>query len=571
MARLGPVGPRPERVLLSRSGGSAGIAAREKAVVDLLSTTGAQIVVTGGDLPNLTGFGAIVLLGIGPHLGDDSADRLAEAARAGASILALLDDESAPGRGISELLGVTSSPALAEGEWFPKVVAGPHELTDRLPDEFSVVDRPVAVQIVRDDARYLLAISVAHRDLPVVTERRLGAGRVLVSGLGATTQSLSSPAVTTVLRRALAPAGELASRARTIGMAVLGYGPYGGMGLYHGLAAAATPGLELIGACDSDPGRRKAAEEEFPGLRPYATAEELLTDDDVELVVVATPPSTHFTLARQLLDAGRHVALEKPMCLTVAEADELIELAALAGLVLTVHQSRRWDGDFVALRDLIGSGAVGSLFNVETFVGGFEHPCRAWHSEVAVSGGAVYDWGSHHLDWILQLMGTPPTRLVAHGHKRVWHDVTNLDQVRVRLSWPDGREAQFLQSDLAGVRPPKFFVQGTAGTIAGYYRPLAVERVEPGVGYVREELHHAEAPVSLELARYESGTGLTRTTIPPRAPDRYGFHVNLADHLLYGEPLAVTPESAREVVALLEAAQRSTDEGNVEIRLDLHR
>ncbi|HET9092268.1 MAG TPA: Gfo/Idh/MocA family oxidoreductase, partial [Acidimicrobiales bacterium] len=409
--------------------------------------------------------------------------------------------------------------------------------------------------------------SIGFAERTVIGTRRVGAGGITVSGLGRHAGSLGHEELRAALRRALVPPSALGGRNGSLGFAVVGYGPYGGMGLYHGLAASATPGLEMIAACDSDPSRRKAAEEEFPGLRPCASVDELAGDDDVDVAMVATPPSTHFELARQLLEAGKHVALEKPMCLTLDEADRLIGLAASNGLALTVHQSRRWDPDFLALRRAVGKGLIGQLFNVETFVGGFEHPCRAWHSEVAVSGGAVYDWGSHHLDWILQLMGDFPERLVAHGHKRVWRDVTNLDQVRVRLTWSDGREAEFLQSDVSAIRRPKFFLQGTEGTIAGHYRPLRFEHIEPGVGYVAEDSHHAEAPVALTLARYEPGYGLTETRLPPAPADRYGFHRNLADHLLLNEPLAVTPESARDVVALLEAATRSTDEGNVPVVL----
>ena len=114
-------------------------------------------------------------------------------------------------------------------------------------------------------------------------------------------------------------------------------------------------------------------------------------------------------------------------------------------MALTVNQNRRWDADFVAVQRAVQAGLLGDLFNVETFVGGFEHPCRAWHSEESVSGGAVYDWGSHHVDWIVQLIGGPPSTVTCHGHKRVWHDVTNLDQLRVRLAWPDGR--------VTGLRP----------------------------------------------------------------------------------------------------------------------
>ncbi|MGH9296481.1 MAG: Gfo/Idh/MocA family protein, partial [Acidimicrobiales bacterium] len=439
-------------------------------------------------------------------------------------------------------------------------------LTERMPTEFPVNDRLYCLDST-GDAVPVLQVSIGYEDRTVVLDRGLGAGRVLVSGAGNDGDALSHPELATLWRRALAPRHELASRERPIGFAVLGYGPFGGMGLYHGLAACATPGLQMTACCDSDPARRKAAEEEFPGLRAYASASDLASDDEVEVVVVATPPVTHAALALDLLRAGKHVALEKPMCIRVDEADELVATARSNELTLTVHQSRRWDPDFLAVKRAVTSGLVGDLFNVETFVGGFEHPCRAWHSETSVSGGAVYDWGSHHLDWILELMPGFPSSLIAHGHKRVWRDITNLDQVRVRLTWADGREAEFLQSDVAGIRRPKFFLQGTEGTLAGHYRPLRIESLEPGIGYIGHEAHHAEAPVNLTLARYEPGYGLTETRLPPVPADRYGFHRNLADHLRLGEPLAVTPESARRVVALLEAAQRSTDEGNVAVAL----
>ena len=184
-----------------------------------------------------------------------------------------------------------------------------------------------------------------------------------------------------------------------------------------------------------------------------------------------------------------------------------------------------------------------------------------------MSGGTVYDWGSHHVDWMLQLFGGLPATVTAVGHKRVWHDVTNLDQLRVRLQWDDGREAEFLSSDVAGIRRPKFYVQGTRGTLVGHYRPVAFERLDPALGYVREPAHHAEAPADLVLATYASGTGLSevRLGLPPVEP--FAFHRNLADHLLLGDPLAVRPESARDVVAVLEAATSSAAAGGAPVAL----
>ncbi len=491
----------------------------------------------------------------------------------GASLVVIADGPAATWpQGLARVAAAAGSPA-PRAEWFAKLVSPASPLTRRLGPpggrageavpEVPVVDR-LCPLVLGPAGEVLVSVSLGFTDRPAVVAGPLGQGRVVVSGLGNTEEALADPDLASLLRRSLAPAPtdqERRRQDRTVGLAVVGYGPYGGMGAYHGTAAQLTDGLEMVAACDSSPERRKAAEDDFPGVRAYSSVEELAADDDVEVVVVATPPVAHVEVALSLLRAGKHVACEKPLCFTLVQADHLTAAARQQDRVLTVHQNRRWDPDFLAIRRAVDAGLLGDLFNVETFVGGFEHPCRAWHSHISVSGGAVYDWGSHHLDWALLLLGDMPVSVTAHGHKRVWHDVTNLDQVRVHLTWPDGREAEFVQSDVAGVRRPKFWVQGTAGTLAGWYRPLLLERVEPVRGHVVERFHHAEAPAELTLARYESGCGTTETRLAPAPARPFAFHRNLADHLLGGEELAVTPESARRLVAVLEAAQRSCDQG----------
>src|SRR4029453_13709023 len=130
------------------------------------------------------------------------------------------------------------------------------------------------------------------------------------------------------------------------------------------------------------------------------------------------------------------------------------------------------------------------------------------------------------------------------------HPRTNPAQIRVPLTWPDGREAEFLQSDIAAVRRPKFYVQGTAGTLVGSYRTAPPGALGRGRGYVAPQPHHAEAPAELVLARYESGYGISETRLPPAVEQPFAFHRNLADHLHLGEPLAVTPASVRRVIAV---------------------
>ena len=455
----------------------------------------------------------------------------------------------------AQLLGATSGLEPPAGEYFATVTRAHSHISDRAPREFAVVDGFVPL-VPFGAGKVILNVRVALSDRAALVETMVGAGRVVACGLGNTDEALRTPGLVQLLARALR--ADLHCCGRNIGVAIVGYGPLGGMGYHHGIGVRETEGIELAAVADPNLERRKAAEADFPGVRCYASASELAQDDDVEVAFVAAPPSVHAALTLDLLRAGKHVVCEKPLCLTVAEADEIIRTAAAHDRMLTVYQNRRWDPDFVALRRAVETGLLGDVFNVETFVGGYEHPCRTWHSDASVSGGAGYDWGSHHVDWILLLLGGTPRTVQAHGHKRVWHDVTNADQLRVRMTWDDGREAEFFQSDIAAVRRPKFYVQGTAGTLVGRYRTVTLEVIEPGRGYVAREAHHAEAPAELLLACYESGYGITETRLPLAIEQPFAFHRNLADHLHLGEPLAVTPGSVRRVIAVLEAAQRSS-------------
>ena len=489
----------------------------------------------------------------------DQVDIVLQRVRQGARLLCFgLDDGP-----IAEAAGARVDEHLPAGEVFA-TCTGRSPLTARSVDEFSVAGSLATLQPTSPDVVVALTSSVRFSHRPALIERRCGRGTVVVSGFGIDAAE-KSPELARIMRRALHPVERATG---TLGVGVIGYGPHGGMGFLHGTASNETAGLGFVAAVDTDAQRRKTAENEFAGIATYSRVDDLLDDDAVDIVVVATPPSSHAALAGQVLAAGRHVVVEKPLCLTTVEADALLAAARDNDRFLTVHQNRRWDPDFLALRRAIDTGLVGNVFNIETFVGSFEHPCRAWHSEASVSGGAIYDWGSHHIDWILQLFGDDPATVVTSRHKRVWHDVTNDDQVRVRLGWDDGREAEFFHSDLAGVRRPKFYVQGTAGTVAGHYRPLVEESVEAGRGYRRHELHHAEAPADLVLARYEPGWGLTETTLPPLPAGPWPFHRNLADHLLSGEPPAVEAASARRVIGVLEAAERSGALGGAMLDLD---
>lgn len=488
-----------------------------------------------------------------------SFDELIAAVSAGAVALVVpVPGDEAQAR----LTGVRVTADLPVTEWFVTLAGRPEAA--RLDGEVPVTAPLRTLGLVEPGVTVAATTSVRFEHHPTLTVRPVGRGVVVASGVADVVALLDHPTLGRYVRRLL---GAPVPSVERLGLAVVGYGPFGGMGYAHGLAATETEGLAFVAAVDPVGARRTAAEQDFPGVRTYESVASLVDDDTVDVAVVATPPARHADLAVALLEAGKHVVVEKPMCLTVADADRIMAAADEHDRVVTVHQSRRWDPDVLTLHHAVEAGLVGEVFNVETFVGGFEHPCRAWHSDEVLSGGAVFDWGSHHVDWILHLLGGPPERLLATSHKRVWHDVSNADQITVWMQWADGREATFRQSDVAAIRRPKFYVQGTAGTIEGHYRPVRFEELARGRGYRSSVTHHAEAPVELRVVRRDDRLGLVEQHLAPTAPGRWEFHRNLADHLLLGEPLAVPPEESREVVAVLEAAHRAAVHGVGLVRL----
>lgn len=318
---------------------------------------------------------------------------------------------------------------------------------------------------------------------------------------------------------------------------------YGAIGHEHNLAVQATPGLVLAAVCDTNPDRLTAALELAPDAVTFTDATQMLDSGILDLVVVSTPPNSHAHWAREALERGIHVVLEKPMALTARECDELISLAASKDLLLVVYQNRRYDRDFVTLARLINEGAVGEVFQYDCFVGGYSQPCTYWHSDVAVSGGAIFDWGSHFLDQVMSVMPGDVDHVTAINHKRHWHHVTNADHAQVTLTFADGRQSTFVNSDLAAARRPKFYVLGTQGAIVGDWDPAA----EPAV---------ADLPAILTLHRADG----TRETLALDVVEEFSFHQSLSRRLADGTSMAVRTEHSRDVVALMEAAETSAEQ-----------
>jgi predicted dehydrogenase len=319
--------------------------------------------------------------------------------------------------------------------------------------------------------------------------------------------------------------------------AVIGYGPAFNMGKAHADYINSTGEMEVVAICDKDKSRTESAKKDFPNVQTYNSVDELLKNCDFQLAVIVTPHNTHYPLAMQCLSAGKHTIVEKPFCITYKEASDMIDLAREKGVMLSVFHNRRWDGDYLTLKEAVGKGLIGDIFHLEVFMGGYGHPGYWWRSDKEISGGALYDWGAHIVDWILGLIPSKVKRVGGFSHKLVWKDVTNEDNAEAIIQFENGAVAYVQLSSIAMAGKRRWFILGTEGS-------LEDDREKQG----------------FKLRRMVNGMQM-EGNIAFKKGEWNAYYRNIADHLLRGKELVVKPEEARRVIAVIELAGKSAEEG----------
>jgi predicted dehydrogenase len=342
------------------------------------------------------------------------------------------------------------------------------------------------------------------------------------------------------------PEGEC--RVDEVRCAVVGYGAAFNQGRSHARQIQETPGLRLTAICDLDPARIEAAKADFPGVAGYTDMGRMVADRAADLAAIVVPHRFHAPAALACLRGGLHVVIEKPMALTIEECTTLIEEAKARRLMLSVYHNRRCDGDFSTIRGLIRDGVVGDVFHVEYYGGGFGLPGGGWRADKAVSGGAFYDWGAHIVDWTLGLVEDRMVAVTGFFHKRVWHDVTNEDQVQAVIRFAGGQGADVQQSNISLGPKPRWRILGTEGAILDRGDRARARGGERGALAVRVRVHGYPAEFQVP---YRDGEPMT-------------YYARIHACLTAGGPVQVTPESARRVIAVLELAERSSASGHSE-------
>ncbi len=333
--------------------------------------------------------------------------------------------------------------------------------------------------------------------------------------------------------------------ASDIKVGVIGYGSAFGMGRAH-LNEMNKAGMTPVAIAEIDPERLKIAQQDFPGIATYSSVTTMLKRSDVELLAIITPHNTHAKLALQCLNAGRHVVCEKPLAITTAECDKMIAAARKNRVVLSTYHNRHWDGCIMeAVNQLINKKTIGEIVRIEAHMGAWGLPRDWWRSNRKISGGILYDWGVHLLEYTLQLMRAEIAEVSGYAKtgfwssKTAWKKDTNEDEAYAVIRYGDGRWSSLCITQLdSNPKPGNLEITGTKGT------------------YVMDGS-------TWKCITHDGETTLTREGRNPPS-EGWKFYQNIADHLTKKTALVITPEWSRRPIHILDLAVRSARKGQAQ-------
>lgn len=333
---------------------------------------------------------------------------------------------------------------------------------------------------------------------------------------------------------------------------------YGGMGGWHTEHLLKSDVCNLLGVYDIKEERNALARSR--GIFAYDSYDAVLADSRVDLLTVAIPNDSHRGVVIKGLEAGKNVLCEKPVALSSAELTDMIKASRRAGKIFSVHQNRRWDVDFLAMKKLFETGEIGDIFNIESRIHGSRGIPSDWRGEKAHGGGMLWDWGVHLIDQILQIM----TGKIVSLYCRFDHITNNEvdDGFRLELNYENGARAFIEVGTYNFISMPRFYIQGKKGTgiIADWRQNCKVT--------VCKHWHESEViPV-------QTAAGLTKTMAPRDsvtvdeyelarpASDVHDYYRNLCAAIDGKAEQFVTHAQMMRVMKVIEAAFASAESGN---------
>jgi len=295
----------------------------------------------------------------------------------------------------------------------------------------------------------------------------------------------------------------------------------------------------------------------YPQAKVVRSVDALLADVSIQLVVVATPNTSHFDIARRALDAGKHVVVDKPFTITSNDADELIQLSRAKNRMLSVFHNRRWDGDFLTVKQILHQKLLGRLVEFESRFDRFRSTPKpgAWREQALPGSGILFDLGSHLIDQSVVLFGRP-TGVYAEV-RRQRDGTASDDNFDLHLEYPQLKVT--LRAGMLVCEPsPRFVLYGTEGSFVKYGLDPQEEALKQG-GSPAQPDWGAEPESAWGTHTSCDGTMTRRKylTLSGCYPE---YYKNVYRAITGQEELVVKPEQARDVIRLIELAQQSNAE-----------
>lgn len=335
-----------------------------------------------------------------------------------------------------------------------------------------------------------------------------------------------------------------------IRVGLVGYGLGGAA--FHAPIISATPGLELSAIVTRDPARREQARHRYPNVRLLDSADELWSSRSIDLAVITTPNRTHVPLALGAIAARIPVVVDKPLATNASDARELVAAAERRGVMLTVYQNRRWDGDFLTIKRLLAEGALGKVHRFESRFERWRPVLRdGWRESAAPedAGGLLFDLGTHLIDQALVLFG--PAKL-AHAELATRRPGAKTDDDSfIALEHESGVQSHLWMSLVAAHEGPRFRVLGDK---AAY--------VKWGMDVQEAALRAGKSPLQRGWGEESERSWGTLHVGDDRAPVRtergsyVGFYAGVVAAIRDGAPPPVDPWDA---VRVLEAIACGSD------------
>ena len=336
----------------------------------------------------------------------------------------------------------------------------------------------------------------------------------------------------------------------------LGIVGYGGQGAWHANWAKKSDVVELWGIYDIAEKRVRAALES--GIHAYSSLEDMLSDKSIDIVLCATPNDVHKEIVISALRSGKNVICEKPVALSTEDFDDMVSEAKKAGKLLSVHQNRRWDVDYLAIQKLIDTQEIGEVINIESRIHGSRGIPSDWRCHKPQGGGMILDWGVHLIDQVLKLIPEKITGIYCQTTNITTDEVD--DGFTLHIYFESGKKALVEVGTYNFIAMPRFYMQAKSGSalIEDWQKKCRVAKLK--------------AWNEKEVLPVQTAAGITKTMAPRDeitidsyeierpVSDVHNFYRNYVAAIDGKEPQLIKNEEVRRVLLVMENAFKSANE-----------